>query len=118
LGDGYDDLDDIPNSPTFLNAFIEGALEAWQKLAPKIEGAHRAAQAITASAASSAIITMPAQPVSPSSMSVLNQNEPVSVMSEAVQGELVHRPRFQSHPVRTPLMPIAGQAEGMSSRSY
>jgi hypothetical protein len=60
LGDGYDDLDDIPNSPTFLNAFIVGAIEAWQKLAPKIEGAHRAAQP-TASAANSALTVMRAQ---------------------------------------------------------
>jgi hypothetical protein len=37
-GDGYDDLDDDPDSPMFLNAFIEGALEVWQKLARKIEG--------------------------------------------------------------------------------
>jgi hypothetical protein len=41
FGDDYDDLDDIPNNSTFLDAFIEGAIGAWQKLAPKIEGAHR-----------------------------------------------------------------------------
>jgi hypothetical protein len=34
---GDDELDD---SPSFIAGFLQGALEAWQELAPKVEGAH------------------------------------------------------------------------------
>jgi hypothetical protein len=37
FGDRYDELDD---SPTFIAGFLQSALEAWQELARKVEGAH------------------------------------------------------------------------------
>jgi hypothetical protein len=58
FGDRYDELDD---SPTFIAGFLQGALEAWQELAPKVEGAHpRVAQQPKTSS--------PAEPVMPSSL--------------------------------------------------
>jgi hypothetical protein len=58
FGDRYDELDD---SPSFIAGFLQGALEAWQELAPKVEGAHPRS-------VRQPKISSPAEPIMPSSL--------------------------------------------------